>query len=161
MKDVENLFERLGTRSDYKDFGSKMLDDVRLKWPLLNDVSESEKQWRDSTTATRPVLPVAELPDMSLMNAMPAALPHPVVADTQGVEFKEESRDQKLPVRAFVSKKPQPASSVRDIFKSIGKPARLSTEVNLDASPAVVSATASKGHSLFSGKKRKDDGNSN
>ncbi|BET26742.1 hypothetical protein EV673_0138 [Limnobacter thiooxidans] len=157
MKDVENLFQRLGTRSDYKDFGSKMLDDVRSKWPLLNDVSESEKL-RHQASGAMLVPVVAHLADAQVLDANTSGQsPQAVIAKVDSMEFKAQAPEQKLPVRAFVSRKPQPASSVRDIFKSIGKSGRLSSpETAQEVNQAAVSATVPKGRSLFASNKPKD-----
>lgn len=157
MKDVENLFQRLGTRSDYKDFGSKMLDDVRSKWPLLNDVSESEKLRHTASDTT--LLPVtANFADAQVLDADKSAQsPQAVFAKVQAMEFKAEPQDQKLPVRAFVSRKSQPASSVRDIFKSIGKSGRLSSpDAAQEVNQAAIPTAAPKGRSLFSSARHKD-----
>lgn len=155
MKDVENLFQRLGTRSDYKDFGSKMLDDVRGKWPLLNDVSESEKMRQQVAGLTRATVE-STLPEALVADTLSADMPQPAAANVQAMEFKAEVQEQKLPVRAFVSKKPQPASSVRDIFKSIGKSGRLGSDTGSEPTQALVPAAVPKGRSLFASNKPKD-----
>ncbi|MCR2747877.1 hypothetical protein [Limnobacter parvus] len=139
MKDVENLFKRLGTKSDYQDFGSKVLDDVRQKWPLLDDVSTAEKLRKPSNIST-------SIENITAKAEPAPALPMSEVARPQGAE--QESR---LPVRAFVSRKAPVQESVREIFKSIGKSQRLTPAKESD--PAAKPKTLFDGTQLNSGKK--------
>lgn len=113
MKDVENLFKRLGTSSEYKDFGSKVLDDVRQKWPLLQNVSEAEKS-RIPTHAKSDAETVPQSPKAEIAKAVDS-LVRSTLIETEG----------KLPVRSFLSKKRPSQESAREIFKSIGKSPRL------------------------------------
>lgn len=139
MKDVENLFKRLGTKSDYQDFGSKVLDDVRQKWPLLDDVSTAEKLRKPVTQKAIPVEPVAQFaPEVSLPSSE-VDKPSPA---------KPEAR---LPVRAFVSRKAPAQESVREIFKTIGKSQRLSPAQ--DVEPKTKPKSLFGGTQLNNGKK--------
>lgn len=117
MKDVENLFKRLGTRSEYKDFGTGVLDDVRKKWPLLSDVSDAER------VRSRQAVPNAPAPSADFMK-------EPVQATGKLAEA-----ESKLPVRAFVSRKGAQQESVRDLFKTIGKSPRLTPASSADQAP--------------------------
>lgn len=135
MKDVENLFKRLGTNSDYKDFGTKVIDDVRQKWPLLDNVSESEK-----TRLGPPLKATAEA-------ALLAVQPEKLVSPSNPAKPTLPEPESKLPVRSFLSKKRPAQESAREIFKSIGKSPRLT--------PSVTDGQAPKAKALFGGGKLK------
>ena len=140
MKDVENLFKRLGTNSEYKDFGTKVIDDVRQKWPLLENVSESEKARMGS-----PLKASAEAAHAAVHSAEKLASPSNPVKPTL------PEPESKLPVRSFLSKKRPAQESAREIFKSIGKSPRLKPPGEEESAPKA--KTLFGGNKLKSGKK--------
>ena len=134
MKDVENLFKRLGTNSEYQDFGSRVLDDVRQKWPLLEDVSDAEKA--RALPALKASVPESR-PEQPLADSVHAA--HNLV------KAKPAEPESKVPVRSFLSKKRPSQESAREVFKLLGKSPRLSPMDDAKPEP--------KAKDLFAGSK--------
>lgn len=113
MKDVENLFKRLGTKAEYQEYGGKLVQDVRQRWPLVDDVTKAE--------ANRLALREVKAPDPSTFQLAQIDRAQPEDRATPaGVAKAVTISPAKLPVKASVTKRPTADLTVRQFFKASG-----------------------------------------